>query len=102
MSPIDSSALATLRATLSPLAATHLPSDPGYSVKRWASNSEKPAALVACPATPDDVIQILLFAQAQAPFQSQKPLKFAVKVRMLMDLVPPVHYDKFHPIGRRV
>ena len=80
MSTIDSSALAKLRAALSPSANAHLPSEPGYSVKRWASNFEKPAALVVCPVTPEDVTQILLFTQGQAPYQSQKPLSFAVKV----------------------
>lgn len=79
MAPVDPVALATLRTTLSSLATVHLPSDPGYSVKRWAPNSEKPAALVVCPATPDDVVQILAFVQGQAPYQSQLPLEFAVK-----------------------
>jgi len=79
MSAIDSSALATLRATLSASAAAHLPSDPGYSVERWALNCEKQAALVVCPATVDDVLQALSFAEGRAPFQSQKPLSFTVK-----------------------
>lgn len=91
MSTIDSSALATLRAALSPSAAAHLPSDLGYSVERWALNSEKQAALVVCPATVDDILQVLSFAQGRAPFQSQKPLGFTVKVCipvMVMQRVP--------------
>ena len=80
MSPIDSSALATLRAALSPSASVNLPDDPDYSIKRWALNAEKPAAAVACPATAEDVAQILAFVQGMAPYVTQRKLALAVKV----------------------
>ncbi|KAF8600280.1 FAD-binding domain-containing protein [Ceratobasidium sp. AG-I] len=79
MSPIDSSALAALRAALSPSASVNLPDDPNYSIKRWARNAEKPAAAVACPATPEDVAQILAFVQGKAPYGAQKELALAIK-----------------------
>ena len=80
VSPIDSSALATLRAALSPSAFVNLPGDPDYSIKRWALNAEKPAAAVACPATAEDVAQILAFVQGKAPYAAQEKLALAVKV----------------------
>ncbi|KAG8733177.1 hypothetical protein FRC12_018959 [Ceratobasidium sp. 428] len=79
MSPIDPSALAALRGAISSSAAVHLPGEDGYSIKRWAVNAEKPAALVACPATPEDIVQILAFAQGKSPYESQKPLEIVVK-----------------------
>ncbi|KAG8696146.1 hypothetical protein FRC08_007333 [Ceratobasidium sp. 394] len=79
MPPVDPTALATLRAALSPSAGVYLPGEEGYSTKRWAVNAEKPAALVACPATPEDVVQILTFAQGKAPYESQTELEFVVK-----------------------
>ncbi|KAF8716553.1 oxygen-dependent FAD-linked oxidoreductase family, partial [Rhizoctonia solani] len=78
MSIIDSSALSLLRQTLSP-GVIHLPDDPKYSTKRWALNAERQAAVVACPATPEDVVQILLFAQGKEPYAAQKRLHVAVK-----------------------
>ncbi|KAF8600281.1 hypothetical protein BDV93DRAFT_559596, partial [Ceratobasidium sp. AG-I] len=79
MSPIDSAALAALRAALSPSASVNLPGDPNYSIKRWARNAEKPAAAVACPATPEDVAQILAFVQGKAPYGAQEKLALAIK-----------------------
>ncbi|CAE6426404.1 unnamed protein product, partial [Rhizoctonia solani] len=64
---------------LSPSAAFNLPDDPGYSNKRWATNAERKAAAVACPVTPEDVVQVLAFAQGKAPYDSQKRLHLAVK-----------------------
>ncbi|QRW20030.1 FAD-binding domain protein [Rhizoctonia solani] len=78
MSIIDFSALSLLRQTLSP-GVIHLPDDPKYSTKRWALNAERQAAVVACPATPEDVVQILLFAQGKEPYAAQKRLHVAVK-----------------------
>jgi hypothetical protein len=80
MFPIDSSALATLRAALSPSASVNLPGDPSYSIKRWALNAEKPAAAVACPVTPEDVVQILAFVQGKAPYEAQQRIPVVVKV----------------------
>ncbi|CAE6494131.1 unnamed protein product [Rhizoctonia solani] len=79
MSPIDSDAVVRIRSSLSPSAAFNLPGDPGYSNKRWALNAERNAAAVACPATPEDVVQVLAFAQGIAPYDSQKRLHIAVK-----------------------
>ncbi|KAF8601400.1 FAD-binding domain-containing protein [Ceratobasidium sp. AG-I] len=79
MSSIDTPALSKLRNNLSPQATVNLPSDAEYSTKRWAGNAEKPAAIVACPATPDDVTQILAFVQGKSPYESQQRLDFAVK-----------------------
>ncbi|KAF8600285.1 FAD-binding domain-containing protein [Ceratobasidium sp. AG-I] len=79
MSPIDSSALAALRAALSLSASVNLPGDPSYTIKRWALNAEKPASAVACPATPEDVVQILAFVQGKAPYATQQKLALAVK-----------------------
>ncbi|CAE6426406.1 unnamed protein product [Rhizoctonia solani] len=79
MSTIDLSALSLLREVLSPEGSIHLPGDPDYSNKRWAVNAEKNAAAVAWPATPEDVAQVLAFAQGKAPYTSQKRLHVAVK-----------------------
>lgn len=81
MSSIDPSALSKLRAALSPSAKVNLPGDPEFSIKRWAGNAEKPAAIVACPATPKDVVQILAFVQGLSPYETQQKIDFAVKVR---------------------
>jgi hypothetical protein len=80
MSPINPSALAALRAAVSPSALVCLPGEPGYSTKRWAVNAEKPAAIVACPATPEDIVQILAFVQGKGSYESQNKLEFAIKV----------------------
>ncbi|KAH7310233.1 hypothetical protein B0J17DRAFT_688048 [Rhizoctonia solani] len=79
MSTIDPSALSLLRESLSPEGSIHLLDDPQYSNKRWALNAEKEAAAVAWPATPEDVVQILAFAQSRAPYTAQKQLHVAVK-----------------------
>ncbi|CAE7150134.1 unnamed protein product [Rhizoctonia solani] len=79
MSTIDLSALSLLRDSISPEGSIHLPGDPDYSNKRWAVNAEKNAAAVAWPATPEDVVQILAFAQGKAPYAAQKRLHVAVK-----------------------
>lgn len=80
MSPVDNSALALLRKALSSSASVNLPGDPGYSNQRWAVNAEKPAAIVACPATAEDVAQILAYAQGKTPYHAQPMLPLAVKV----------------------
>jgi hypothetical protein len=80
MSTIDSSALSLLRQALSPEGAVHLPGDLKYSNKRWALNAERHAAAVACPATSEDVVQILAFAQGKEPYAAQKRVHVAVKV----------------------
>ncbi|QRV77381.1 FAD-binding domain protein [Ceratobasidium sp. AG-Ba] len=79
MPSISPTALATLRAALSPSAAVYLPEEDGYSTKRWAVNAEKPAALVACPVTSEDVVQILTFTQSKGPYAAQEKIGFAVK-----------------------
>ncbi|CAE6457366.1 unnamed protein product [Rhizoctonia solani] len=79
MSKIDSTSLATLRNSLSHSATVNLPGDREYSVKRWARNAEKPAALVGCPATNEDVVQLVTFVQGKAPYESQQKLHLAVK-----------------------
>ncbi|QRV77386.1 FAD-binding domain protein [Ceratobasidium sp. AG-Ba] len=79
MTLIEHSALARLRANLSAGASVNLPGEPNYSIKRWALNAEKPAAVVACPATPEDVAHILAFAQGKTPYQGQPKLHLAVK-----------------------
>ncbi|CAE6457872.1 unnamed protein product [Rhizoctonia solani] len=79
MSTIDSSALSLLRQALSPEGAVHLPGDLKYSNKRWALNAERHAAAVACPATSEDVVQILAFAQGKEPYAAQKRVHVAVK-----------------------
>jgi hypothetical protein len=86
MAPIDQTALSALRAALSPSATVNLPGDAEYSIKRWAGNAEKPAAVVACPATAEDVIQILAFVQGRSPYEPQQKLDFAVKVCFCPDL----------------
>ncbi|CAE6353171.1 unnamed protein product [Rhizoctonia solani] len=79
MSPINPDCVAHLRSLLSPSASFNLPGDPGYSNKRWAANAERNAAAVSCPATPEDVVQALAFAQGKAPYDSQQLLHLAVK-----------------------
>ncbi|QRV92187.1 FAD-binding domain protein [Ceratobasidium sp. AG-Ba] len=79
MTPIDESALAKLRTNLSVGACVNLPGEPNYSIKRWAVNAEKPAAAVACPATPEDVAHILAFVQGKEPYEGQQKLNLAVK-----------------------
>lgn len=81
MSIIDTAALSKLRENLSPSASVNLPGNLEYSIKRWAGNAEKSAAVVACPATPNDVAQILSFLQGKSPYESQQKLDVAVKVR---------------------
>lgn len=76
---VDSSALDLLRKALSSSASVNLPGDPGYSNKRWALNAEKPAAIVACPVTAEDVVHILAFAQGKAPYEVQPAIPLAVK-----------------------
>ncbi|CAE6373309.1 unnamed protein product [Rhizoctonia solani] len=79
MSTIDTSALSLLRKALSHEGSINLPGDPSYSNKRWALNAERVAAAVACPATPEDVAQILAFAQGKEQYAAQKRLHVAVK-----------------------
>ena len=86
MSHIDASALSRLRDALSPRATVNLPGDPEFTTKRWARNAEKPASIIACPATPDDVAQILAFVQGRSLYESQPKLDFAVKVWHLLSL----------------
>ncbi|CAE6494117.1 unnamed protein product [Rhizoctonia solani] len=113
MSAIDSSALSLLRAVLSPEASVNLPGDPNYSNKRWALNAEKDAAVVACPATPQDVAHILGFAQGKASYTGQKRLHVAVKGGghtpsgasssdggLVIDLQPKMHGVRVDPIAR--
>jgi hypothetical protein len=80
MAQIDSSALDRLRTVLSPSASVNLPGDPDYSNKRWALNAERQAVIVACPATAEDVAQILAFSQGRAPYTAQQKLDLAIKV----------------------
>ncbi|KAG8737846.1 hypothetical protein FRC10_007599 [Ceratobasidium sp. 414] len=79
MAAIDATALSALRAALSSSATVNLPGDAEYSNKRWAGNAEKTAAIVVCPATAEDVVQILAFVQGKAPFASRQKIDFAVK-----------------------
>ncbi|CAE6494141.1 unnamed protein product [Rhizoctonia solani] len=79
MSLVNHSALELLRKALSPNATANLPGDPGYTNRRWARNAEKTAAIVACPATAEDVAQIIAFAQGKAPYEAQAKLDLAVK-----------------------
>ncbi|KAG8700071.1 hypothetical protein FRC08_004937 [Ceratobasidium sp. 394] len=79
MAAVNVSALATLRAALSPDASINLPGDATFSTKRWALNAEKPAGIVVCPAIPEDVVQILAFAQGKGAYSGQEKLDFAVK-----------------------
>ncbi|KAG8688632.1 hypothetical protein FRC11_005051 [Ceratobasidium sp. 423] len=79
MSPVNSSALELLRKALSPDGSANLPGDPDYTNKRWARNAEKTAAIVTCPATAEDVAQIITFTQGKAPYGAQPKLDLAVK-----------------------
>ncbi|KAF8595224.1 FAD-binding domain-containing protein [Ceratobasidium sp. AG-I] len=113
MSSIDPSALSKLRTALSPSATVHLPGDPEYSIKRWAGNAEKPAAIVVSPATPEDVVQILSFVQGISPYESQQRLDFAVKGGghspsgasssdggLVIDLAPKMHNVRVDPTAK--
>ncbi|ELU42223.1 FAD binding domain-containing protein [Rhizoctonia solani AG-1 IA] len=80
MPTIDQSALERLRGALSSDASVNLPGDPEYTNKRWARNAEKTAAIVACPATAQDVSQTITFAQGKPPYDTQSKLDLAVKV----------------------
>ncbi|QRV80538.1 FAD-binding domain protein [Ceratobasidium sp. AG-Ba] len=110
MSPIDNHALSLLRAALSSYATISLPGEPGYSIKRWAANAERQAALVACPATPQDVVHILAFVQGRTPYESQEKLDVAVKCGghnasgasssdggVVIDLQPNMHAVRVDP-----
>ncbi|KAB5588564.1 FAD binding domain-containing protein [Ceratobasidium theobromae] len=88
---VDQTALDRLRASLSPSATVNLPGEPGYSIKHWALNVERPAAVVACPATAEDVVQILTFAQGKAPYKSQQKLHLTVKVCTIIHVPGPVN-----------
>ncbi|QRV92198.1 FAD-binding domain protein [Ceratobasidium sp. AG-Ba] len=79
MTSLNLSALAALRDALSPSSSINLPGDASFSTKRWALNAEKPAAIVVCPATSQDVAQILAFVQGQGPYSAQAKLDFSVK-----------------------
>ncbi|KAF8688114.1 oxygen-dependent FAD-linked oxidoreductase family, partial [Rhizoctonia solani] len=79
MPSIDQSALERLRGVLSSNALVNLPGDPEYTNKRWARNAEKTAAIVAYPATAQDVAQIITFAQGKSPYDTQSKLDLAVK-----------------------
>ncbi|KAG8685316.1 hypothetical protein FRC09_014834 [Ceratobasidium sp. 395] len=113
MASIDSTALSALRAALSSTATVNLPGDPDYSNKRWAGNAEKTAAVVACPATAEDVVQILAFVQGKAPYESQQKIDFAVKGGghnpsgasssdggLVIDLAPKMHNVRVDPSAR--
>ena len=82
MSPIDVKSLSLLRARLSPEASVHLEGEPGYTVKRWAENAEKPAAAVAHPANGHDVAELLAFVQGKGVYSGQVRLDLAIKVRL--------------------
>lgn len=113
MSSINSAALDRLRKSLSPSASANLPGDPDYSNKRWALNAEKPAAIVACPATAEDVAQILAFSQGKAPYEDQQKLALAVKGGghtpsgasssdggLVIDLQPKMHDVRVDPAAK--
>ncbi|KAG9089201.1 hypothetical protein FRC06_001672, partial [Ceratobasidium sp. 370] len=115
MTPVNISALATLRAALSPAASINLPGDATFSTKRWALNAEKPAAIVVCPAVPEDVVQILAFAQGKGAYSTQEKLDFAVKGGghnpsgasssdggLVIDLQPNMHGVRVDPDAKLV
>ncbi|QRV92179.1 FAD-binding domain protein [Ceratobasidium sp. AG-Ba] len=79
MFAINLDALATLRSRLSLGSSVHLKDESGYNVRRWAENAEKPAAAVAYPATIDDVVELLAFAQGKGTYAGQPQLDIAVK-----------------------
>ncbi|KAG8720705.1 hypothetical protein FRC08_018404 [Ceratobasidium sp. 394] len=79
MSPIDLNSLEVLRSRLSSTASVHLRGEPGYNVRRWAENAEKPAAAVAYPANVDDIVELLAFVQGKGPYVNQPWLDVAVK-----------------------
>ncbi|KAG9119802.1 hypothetical protein FRC07_005006 [Ceratobasidium sp. 392] len=72
-------AIANLRTALSPESTINLPGDATFSTRRWARNAEKPAAVVVCPATPEDVVQALAFVQGKGAYSGQQKLDIAVK-----------------------
>ncbi|KAG8726370.1 hypothetical protein FRC12_023464 [Ceratobasidium sp. 428] len=79
MTSLNLHSLTTLRAALSKEATINLPGDATFSTRRWARNAEKPAAVVVCPATPEDVVQTLAFVQGKGGYSTQEKLDFAVK-----------------------
>ncbi|KAG9077286.1 hypothetical protein FRC06_008999, partial [Ceratobasidium sp. 370] len=79
MFSIDLSSLEILRNRLSSTASVHLRGEPGYGIKRWAENAEKPAAAVAYPAHVDDVVELLAFVQGKGLYVNQLCLDVAVK-----------------------
>ncbi|KAG8771772.1 hypothetical protein FRC12_003416 [Ceratobasidium sp. 428] len=79
MYPIDTNSLQVLRNRLSSTASVHLRDEPGYSIKRWAENAEKPAIAVAYPANADDVAELLAFVQGKGLYANQVRLDVAVK-----------------------
>ncbi|KAG8696144.1 hypothetical protein FRC08_007331, partial [Ceratobasidium sp. 394] len=113
MSPIDATALSALRAALSSSATVNLPGDAEYTNKRWAMNAEKTAAVVVCPATAEDIVQILAFVQGKAPYESQQKIDFAVKGGghspsgssssdggLVIDLEPKMHDVRVDPSAK--
>ncbi|KAG9106055.1 hypothetical protein FRC07_008988, partial [Ceratobasidium sp. 392] len=115
MTAIHGSALAALRAALSPEATISLPGDTTYSTKRWARNAEKPAGVVVCPATPEDVAQALAFVQGKGAYSAQEKLDFAVKSGghspsgasssnggLVIDLQPNMHGARVDPDAKLV
>ncbi|KAG8711395.1 hypothetical protein FRC09_020634 [Ceratobasidium sp. 395] len=79
MYPIDTNSLQVLRNRLSSTASVHLRDEPGYSIKRWAENAEKPAIAVAYPANADDVAELLAFVQGKGLYVNQVRLDVAIK-----------------------
>jgi hypothetical protein len=82
MAPIDAQSLATLRHRLSSNALVHLEGEPEYDVKRWSKNTEKPAAIAACPANANDVVELLAFVQGKGVYVKQTRLDVAIKVKI--------------------
>ncbi|KAG9120081.1 hypothetical protein FRC07_004577 [Ceratobasidium sp. 392] len=113
MASLNSAALSSLRSALSSTATVNLPGDAEYTNKRWAGNAEKTAAIVVCPATAEDVVQILAFVQGKAPYESQGGIDFAVKGGghspsgassveggLVIDLQPKMHNVKVDPSAK--
>ncbi|KAG9080706.1 hypothetical protein FRC06_006237, partial [Ceratobasidium sp. 370] len=113
MPPTDPTALSALRAALSSSATVNLPGDAEYSNKRWAANAEKKASIVVCPATAEDVAQVLAFVQGKAPYESQQKIDFAVKGGghspsgssssdggLVIDLEPKMHNVRIDPSAK--
>ncbi|KAG8769035.1 hypothetical protein FRC12_005202 [Ceratobasidium sp. 428] len=110
MAPINDSALSALRSELSPQATISFPGDATYTTKRWARNAEKPAAVIICPATSEDIVQILAFVQGKGAYSAQEKLDFAVKSGghspsgassleggLVIDLQPNMHGVRIDP-----